>query len=182
MTKIIVNNQICLDLPSMADLNDYVLYLNEPEIYDNTLQLPSPYLRQHAIDWMEKELEFIQKNGVQKHWSIRTTMHKTIGGIGMHIENAEALQQSDACIEIGYWLAKPFWNKGIMTSVLKAFCDYLFEHTQVTCICAHTFVFNKASQRVAEKAGFINKGKIKDFFEKENTLMDAIKFELHKQS
>jgi hypothetical protein len=59
MTKIIVNNQICLDLPSMADLNDYVVYLNEPEIYDNTLQLPSPYLRQHAIDWMEKELEFI---------------------------------------------------------------------------------------------------------------------------
>jgi len=180
MTKIIVNSQIYLDFPNMADVDDYVLYLNEQEIFDNTLKLPLPYSREHAIAWIQHQLDFTTQYGIQKQWTIRSDKGESIGGIGIHIEDTESLHQVNACIEIGYWLAKPFWNKGIMTLVLKSFCEFLFNHTEIICITAHTFAFNLASQRVAEKAGFINKGKISDFFEKEDKLMDAVKLELHK--
>lgn len=52
--------------------------------------------------------------------------------------------------EIGYWLGKEFWGRGIATRALKEFLE--IEKTRP--LMAHVATRNVASRRVLEKCGF----------------------------
>ena len=80
----------------------------------------------------------------------------------------EQREQSDACIDsaksrerktereplVGYWVGKPYWNKGICTEALQLMLEYIRKETNYTSlICSH-FIDNPASGRVMEKCGF----------------------------
>lgn len=57
-------------------------------------------------------------------------------------------------VEIGFWLARPYWGQGIMQEALNAVMKDLFEVKQIRnvyCICDET---NRQSIRVQEKLGF----------------------------
>lgn len=74
-----------------------------------------------------------------------------IGGIG--------LQDAEGAIELGYWIARPHWNKGYAT---EAACALLrlagtLGHSRIE---AHHFVDNPASARVLAKIGFRPTGQI----------------------
>ncbi len=60
----------------------------------------------------------------------------------------------DGVIELGYWLAKPFWGQGVMTAAVRAACHHAFFNWDVDVILASCFVSNVASRRVLEKNGF----------------------------
>ena len=52
--------------------------------------------------------------------------------------------------EVGYWLGREFWGKGIATRALAAF----LEHVTTRPLYAHVARHNLASIRVLEKCGF----------------------------
>ena len=56
--------------------------------------------------------------------------------------------------ELGYWLAEPFWNQGIMSRAVTLFTDFAFKHFQLTRLFAEPYQDNAASAKVLEKAGF----------------------------
>jgi RimJ/RimL family protein N-acetyltransferase len=56
--------------------------------------------------------------------------------------------------EIGYWLAEPFWGRGIATDALAATTDYAIATYQLTRVYALPFAWNAASCRVLEKVGY----------------------------
>ena len=56
--------------------------------------------------------------------------------------------------EIGYWLAKAFWGRGIMTAVVQRVCQHAFQEFGLVKIIAHVVTHNPASARVLEKCGF----------------------------
>ncbi len=60
--------------------------------------------------------------------------------------------------ELGHWLGKPYWGKGIMTKMVTEICDMAFHRFQIDEIFAEPYEWNAASQRVLEKAGFVYKG------------------------
>ena len=60
--------------------------------------------------------------------------------------------------EVGYWLAKPLWGRGIMTAVVRRVCRHAFEEFGLVKITAHVFSHNPASARVLEKCGFREEG------------------------
>ena len=182
MSKIIINSTYYLTTPELTSAPDYVKYLNEKEIYDNTLRLPFPYTLQHALDWIAHQQKELTSTGHQRQWALHTIDNQMIGGIGIDMNEGKSATDNNNSIEIGYWLAKPFWNKGIMTQVVNVFCQYIFSTTQAEIITAHTFAFNIASQRVVEKAGFSRLAYLENFFNKEGQNIDAIKFGLSKQS
>jgi RimJ/RimL family protein N-acetyltransferase len=64
--------------------------------------------------------------------------------------------------ELGYWLAEPFWGKGIVTSAVKVFIKYVFENYELIKIFAYVFSSNPASGRVLEKAGFKLEGNLRN--------------------
>jgi RimJ/RimL family protein N-acetyltransferase len=52
--------------------------------------------------------------------------------------------------EVGYWLGKEFWGKGIATQALAEFLDTI----ETRPLYAHVAKHNIASRRVLEKCGF----------------------------
>ena len=64
-------------------------------------------------------------------------------------------------LEIGYFLVPSERGKGYCTEAIKIMADYLFLSKDIVRIQAHTDTRNKASQKVAEKAGFKKEGTIR---------------------
>ena len=58
----------------------------------------------------------------------------------------------------GYWVAKPYWNKGICTEALRLMISHIKETTTIKSLISGHFVDNPASGRVMEKCGFIPTG------------------------
>ncbi len=52
--------------------------------------------------------------------------------------------------EVGYWLGRNYWGKGVATRALSAF----LEHMQTRPVYAHVAKHNIASMRVLQKCGF----------------------------
>jgi ribosomal-protein-alanine N-acetyltransferase len=67
----------------------------------------------------------------------------------------------DKFLEIGYTLLPSERGKGYCTEATQLMVDYVFLSTDVSRIQIMVHIRNKASQRVAEKAGFIREGTIR---------------------
>lgn len=58
-------------------------------------------------------------------------------------------------LEIGYWLGKPLWGRGIIPEAVQALCDYTQKHLGVKRLWIAFNDDNHKSMRVAEKCGFV---------------------------
>jgi len=87
------------------------------------------------------------------HWTKiladETNILKTILFDGQVAGNIVSWEQSGER-EVGYWLGREYWGKGIATRALSAFLD----HVKTRPLCAHVAKHNRASIRVLEKCGF----------------------------
>ena len=86
---------------------------------------------------------------------------KTILFDGHVAGNILSWEQSDKW-EVGYWLGKEFWGKGIATKALAEFLDVV----KIRPLFAHVVKHNIGSQRVLQKCGFVIAGE--DKFAEEN--------------
>ncbi len=72
------------------------------------------------------------------------------GGIGVHPQADIYCKNA----ELGYWLAEPFWGRGIVTRAVRQMVDFAFQTYDITRLFARPYGSNIASQKVLEKAGF----------------------------
>jgi RimJ/RimL family protein N-acetyltransferase len=56
-------------------------------------------------------------------------------------------------MEFGYWLAEPFWGRGLATEAVRALVGHIFAAYPVERVQAHYIEGNTASGRVLEKIG-----------------------------
>ncbi len=63
-------------------------------------------------------------------------------------------------MEIGYWIARPYWNKGYCTEALRAMIHYCFNTLGAPTLWSDFFIDNPASGRVMEKCGFRDTGEL----------------------
>jgi RimJ/RimL family protein N-acetyltransferase len=56
--------------------------------------------------------------------------------------------------KLGYWLGKPYWNRGYATEAARKLAGFAFHDLKVDRIWASWFADNPASGRVLEKLGF----------------------------
>lgn len=93
-------------------------------------------------------------------WAI--TLKETgeaIGCIGYYVYGESNIEIGEEDAEIGYWLAKPYWNQGICTEALLAMVDYCFNVKRFITLWSDFFVDNPASGRVMEKCGLVDTGR-----------------------
>ena len=62
-------------------------------------------------------------------------------------------RRPSGAVELGYWLARPFWGRGIATEACKALID-MARSLDLDRIEGSHFLDNPASGRVLEKLGF----------------------------
>jgi len=143
--------------------------INDKIIARNTLTIPHPYTLKDARDWIRKKLKENKKKKLLKMDFVIDIYGEVAGSIGFNkIEGHRA--------EVGCWLARKFWNKGIMTQALKRLTMFGFEKLKLRRIYAYVFPFNKTSMRVLEKAGYKFEGILKKHTKKGNKILDDYLF------
>lgn len=97
-----------------------------------------------------------------------------IGGCGYEVGEYER-----ACgAEIGYWLGRAYWGRGIATAVLKHLSAYAFERHELRRLQATIYAPNAASARVAEKCGYTREGILRKAIAKDGEVWDAMIYAL----
>lgn len=81
-----------------------------------------------------------------------------IGCIGVLRAGVSNLKIAENECEVGYWVAKPYWGKGICTEALRLVVDYCFNVQNFDAIWGDYFPENPASGKVMEKCGFKDTG------------------------
>ncbi len=152
MAKIIKTKHFTLRPVKMSDASALARSINDKTIAHNTLHIPNPYSLRDAKDWINK----CQRNNRRKQsqsFSLSIEIDgQIVGGIGFH--NIARRHKA----ELGYWLARKYWGRGLMTKIVKTMVRYGFNALKLKRIYAFTFAYNKASARVLIKNGFKQEG------------------------
>uniref|UniRef100_UPI0025FABADA GNAT family N-acetyltransferase n=1 Tax=Thomasclavelia sp. TaxID=3025757 RepID=UPI0025FABADA len=74
--------------------------------------------------------------------------------------------------ELGYYLAREYWGKGVMTKAVNQICEYVFNNSDIIRIYAEPFAYNIGSCRVLEKAGFHYEGTLRKNAIKNGKILD----------
>jgi len=151
-----------------GDVADIANYLNDIDIYNNTLRIPHPYTLKHAEEWVAENIEKQQGNEPIENFTLRYD-NKIIGGIGYMPCSGNRAHTA----EIGYWIAKPYRNKGLMTKAVGFFCDMVFANHAFIKLTAYTYTSNAASSVVLEKNGFKQEGTIEKHYQKNGNWIDC---------
>jgi RimJ/RimL family protein N-acetyltransferase len=151
------------------DIDGLVRCANNRKIWINLRdRFPHPYTRADAEAWLalceaqaEPQLNFaIDLDG------------EAIGGIGF--ERMTDVHRMTA--EVGYWIAEPFWGRGIASLALAQATAYGFDTLGLERIQAMVFEGNAASMRVLEKNGFEFEGRLRRYILKESRFLDAMMY------
>lgn len=162
-----VRADVTLSSLEEADADACVDLLQEPEVHVGLLQMPNPYHREDYERWFALVQEDTRQLGQPIQFAIREPSGQLIGGCG-----AKEMISGHKC-EIGYWLGKPFWGRGIMTAVVEKLCDYLHRDFHLVRITASVFDGNMASMRVLEKNGFAHEGRMPKYYLKQGRFIDG---------
>jgi RimJ/RimL family protein N-acetyltransferase len=174
--KIVVNDQVHLSEVRSSDKDALIEHLNDRDIYDLTLRIPFPYTDADADEWLARVAKITEQQNQPVHFAIRSRDDALIGACGL--AGVEVGKSHRA--EVGYWLAKPYWGRGIMSAVVQRVCRHAFEDFGLIKITAHVHPHNQASARVLEKCGFVEEGFLRKHFLKDGKLLDARLFALLK--
>ena len=164
---LIVNDLIHLTELRATDKAACVQHLSNREIYDRTLRIPYPYTEAEFDKWLASVTRATEQHGEPVHFAVRNAEGALIGGCGF-----DGLTKGHRA-EIGYWLARPYWDRGIMTAVVGKACEYAFAHWKLVRIAAHVFYVNVTSSRVLEKNGFTCEGNLRKHFLKDGRFLDT---------
>ncbi|TGE20672.1 N-acetyltransferase [Hymenobacter aquaticus] len=78
--------------------------------------------------------------------------------------------------EIGYWLGRRHWGRGIVTEAVKVLTAYTFAHFDISRLYAEIFARNAGSARVLTKAGYQLEARLQKSIVKEGVVQDALLF------
>lgn len=150
------------------DLDALLRYANNSKIADNLRdQFPYPYTRRDGIDY----LNFVRSMDPPMAFVMEYS-GEAVGGIGFKL----GIDISRVSVEMGYWLAEPFWGRGLTTKAVTAASDWAFDGYKVVRVFATVFSHNLASMRVLEKSGFEREGILRRSAIKKGVVLDQVLF------
>jgi RimJ/RimL family protein N-acetyltransferase len=130
----------------MEDAATLTAYFNNINIWNNLRDyIPHPYTESDA----EKFITSQTASFPTLNFAI-VNEEEVVGGIGILLQ--EDVYKMN--VELGYWIAEPFWGQGIATIAVDLMTKYVFDTFAINRIVAEVFEYNKSSMRVLEKNGY----------------------------
>ena len=78
-----------------------------------------------------------------------------IGAIELKLNGKTDMTDKDDECELGYWLGKEFWGRGLIPEAAKALLQHGFENLKMKTVWCGYYDGNLKSKRVQEKLGFV---------------------------
>ena len=147
----LVTKRLILRKPEKKDVKDLVEGLNDLEISRYIPLMPHPYKRKDALNWIKtSEKNLKQKKPEKLPFNIELKLEKKIiGGIGLH-----EIDYFAETANIGYWINRKYWKKGIISEAVKVLLDFGFYKLGLRRMGLIAYRDNVASNKVAKKFGF----------------------------
>jgi RimJ/RimL family protein N-acetyltransferase len=135
----------------LADARVVQLLAGDKEVAHNTRLIPHPYPDGLAEAWIGS-LPAIYEAGKGVSFAITLPAGDLIGSIGLSINSI------DNHAEMGYWVGRPYWNKGYCTEAALGVLKYAFDKLKLERVFANYLARNPASGRVLSKLGMNQEG------------------------
>ncbi|MDF1767888.1 GNAT family N-acetyltransferase [Maricaulis sp.] len=146
----IETERLLMRLPEMGDAANISTFLGDYDVAKNTARVPHPYPILAAEMWVMTTRASWQPGG---NLSLTVEMDgEVVGGGGVF------KRTPDADWEIGYWIGKPWWGRGLATELGQGLVDYARDTLGTRRVIAGYYTDNPASGRVLEKLGFQHAG------------------------
>jgi ribosomal-protein-alanine N-acetyltransferase len=131
---------------TMADAPRVQLLAGEREVAETTAVIPHPYPDGAAAAWIATH-EVARATETEYSYAITLTDEGLlIGAIGLRPWPGEHEN-------LGYWVGRPYWNRGYATAAAQTVIVLAFEFLDLDELTASHLARNPASGRVMEKCG-----------------------------
>ena len=124
-----------------SDAEAVVALAGDRDVARMTARIPHPYTMRDAEQWLGSVLA-----GAEIVFAI---LHEDT-----FIGCAGYMPEGEGIAEFGYWIGKPYWNRGFATEAAVAVVKHALETDKMRVLTSGHFVDNPASGRVLEKLGF----------------------------
>ncbi len=127
-------------------------------------RFPHPYTVAHAVEWLssvacEDATHFLlEVDGA------------VAGAIGFIPKDDE----QRFVVEIGYWLGRAYWGRGIAVAAVTGLTAEIFRSRDVQRVEARVHSNNPKSMRVLEKAGYVREGVLRRAVVKDGEILDVV--------
>ena len=148
-----------------ADLENVFRGLSNPEItkfYD--VHYSSLEETQEQMEWYEN----LKENGTGIWWGIFDRKDDSFCGAG----GFNDLNQAHRKAEIGFWLLKEYWGKGILKEVMPVLFAYGFSELNLNRIEGFVQSENEKCKRALKKVDFTYEGTMREYEIKNGTKID----------
>ena len=162
-----------LRAPRIEDAVELAQEANDPAVAAGLRDyFPNPYSVDDALRFIET---VDAKTGPLSDFVI--VVNGEVAGI-MGLFIGEDVYRYNA--ELGYWVGKRFWGKGITTKAISWTIEYAWRTFQVDRIYAEVFSSNIGSQRVLEKNGLDQEFRLPNVVVKDSKRLDMICYGIRK--
>ncbi len=162
-----MNDNVRIRPWAFTDKAALVRYANNRNVWINLRdRFPHPYTESDADIWLA-----LCSARAHKPTAFAIDLDgEAVGGTGFDV------LKDVHCItaEIGYWVAEPFWGRGIATAAVHQLSHYAFANFPLERLQATVFEWNTASGRVLEKAGYQLEGRLRRAIIKEARIGDTL--------
>lgn len=151
-----------------GDEASLAVHANDRGIWENLRdRFPYPYAQVHAEQFIGSVA------GVMPPRNLAIVVSdEVVGGLGFELH--DDVERIGA--ELGYWLGRRHWGRGIVTDAVRAATPWALETFALERVFALPFVRNVASCRVLEKAGFVREGVLRRSAVKDGEVHDQVLF------
>ena len=138
----------------------------------NTLNIPHPYDRQHAEEWIASHRGQYQRREAVTYAVTRLADDALVGAVGL------ILDPTNDSAELGYWIGREHWGRGFATEAARAVVAWAFDALDLHRVHASCFPRNPASGRVLEKLGMQREGRSREHVKKWGEYLDLERYGL----
>jgi ribosomal-protein-alanine N-acetyltransferase len=151
------------DIPRLCALaDDYEIWRRVSD------EFPRPYDAAAALRWIEDQAAYDPPRSLAI-----AEGEELIGGVGLVLTKLSNYAH-DA--ELGYWLGRRYWGRGIATAAVSAFVAWAAPVHGLGRFTAKVFAGNEASVGVLRRCGFQHEGTLRGAARKEGVELDVLIF------
>lgn len=153
---------------------DRIYELCQDPLVGRFTTIPQPYERVHAVEYVENSVvDWRSGKGAAFVIIAADTACEVIGTIGVF-----RVPWDTKVAEIGYWVGRDARGKGIASRAVIVLSRWAMAEMSLARLQLGTNRANLASQRVAEKAGFVREGVLRNWREIRGERVDEVHFSL----
>jgi RimJ/RimL family protein N-acetyltransferase len=144
----LTTRRLILRQPRMTDAERLTRFLDNFAVAGNLARVPYPYRLADAKAWLRSWRP--DRPAEDTGFTIDLPGEGLVGHVGFHTDPGGT--------QIGYWLAQPFWNRGLMSEAVGAALAWFWATSDLDVLRSGVFHFNKASLAIQRKFGFVETG------------------------